>query len=105
MANENLEPFFTKGATYRCIKGVKDSFTVGMTYWQHIEPTECFGLQTTKENVTVGHNPLTLFMSVCCGILHQRRWTQESSLRKIKRQWQITNSNLISASVRRWARA
>ena len=35
--------FFTKGATYRCIKAVKNCFTVGKTYKQADDPTDWYG--------------------------------------------------------------
>lgn len=46
MAQKNLKPFFVKGATYRCIKGVENRFTVGKTYCQHKAPSEWFGWLT-----------------------------------------------------------
>jgi len=37
------QEFFTKGTKYRCIKGIKDSFTKGRIYEQSSNPTQWFG--------------------------------------------------------------
>lgn len=39
----NNQEFFTKGKKYRCIKGIKDSFTKGRIYEQSSNPTQWFG--------------------------------------------------------------
>ena len=40
---ERQADFFTKGTKYRCIKGIKDSFTKGRIYEQSSNPTQWFG--------------------------------------------------------------
>ena len=41
--SKSNQEFFTKGTKYRCIKGIKDSFTKGRIYEQSSNPTQWFG--------------------------------------------------------------